>query len=73
MTLAVIQLYIDQAFIQAVLLMSVFEQRLSFLMFYFMTNNHKPIVKCRCRSGAAVSSAVGSWQSLRKGPRHKGS
>ena len=33
-----------QAFIQAVLLMSFFKQRLYFQMFYFMTNNYKTIV-----------------------------
>ena len=32
------KVFLDQAFIQAVLLMSVFEQRLSFRMFDFMTN-----------------------------------
>ena len=31
------KIFLDQAFIQAVLLMSVFEQRLGFRMFYFMT------------------------------------
>ena len=56
-----------QAFIQVVLLMSVFQQRLSFQLFYFMTNNHKTIVKCGWESGAAVSSAVASWQGLRGG------
>ena len=33
----VVLLIWDQAFIQAVLLMSIFEQKLSFRMFYFMT------------------------------------
>ena len=32
-----------QAFIQAVLLMSVFEQRFSFRMFYFMKNDDEII------------------------------
>ena len=49
-----------QGFIQVVLLMSVFEQRLSFRMFYFMTNDHEVIVKCRWGSGGAVSFAAGS-------------
>ena len=31
------KVFLDQAFIQAVLLMSIFEQRLSFRMFDFMT------------------------------------
>ena len=53
-----------QAFIQAVLLMSVFEQRSSFQMFYFMTNNHEVIEKFRWVSGGTVSSAVHSWWSL---------
>ena len=47
--------------------MSVFQQRLSFQMFYFMTNNQKTIAKCGWGSGAAVSSAVASWQDLRGG------
>ena len=37
----------EHAFVQAVLLMPNFEQRLSFRMFYFMKNDHKIIVKCR--------------------------
>ena len=37
-----------QAFIRAVLLMSVFEQRLSLRMFNFIKNNHETIVKCSC-------------------------
>ena len=37
----------NRAFIQAVLLMSVFEQRLSFWMDYFKKNHHKVSVKCR--------------------------
>ena len=44
--------------------MSVFEQRLTFRMFYFMTNDHQIIVKYRLGSGCAVSSAVGSWRNL---------
>ena len=54
----------DQTFIQAVLLISVFEQRSSFWIFCFMTNDHKVIVKYKCGSGGDVSSAVGSWHSL---------
>ena len=55
-TLTIIQqLYIGlfishQAFIQAVLLMSVSEQRLGFQMLHFIENDHKIIVKCRWRS-----------------------
>lgn len=48
-----------QAFVQAVLLMSVFEQRLSFRMF----NNHEIIVKCRWRYRGTGSSTIGSWRS----------
>ena len=47
--------------------MSVLQQRLNFQMFYFMQNDHKTIVKYTWGSAAAVSSAVGSWQSLRGG------
>ena len=53
-----------QAFTEAVLLMSVFEQRLSFRILYFMTNGHVIIVKCRWVSGDALSSVVGSWRRL---------
>ena len=52
------------AFIQAALLISVFEQRTSFQMFYFMENNREISVKCRWVSECAVSSAVDSWRSL---------
>ena len=61
------EFFSGQAFIQAVLLMSVFEQILSFWMLYFMTNDHEVIVKCKWGSGGVVSSAVGSWQSLSSG------
>ena len=33
-------------------------------MFYFMTNDHEIIAKCRWESGGAVSSVVGSLRSL---------
>ena len=49
---------------QAVLLMSVFEQRLSFQTFYFITSDLRIIVKCRWGSGGSVSSAFSSWRSL---------
>ena len=52
-----------QVFIQAVLLMSVFEQRLSFPMVYFMKNNPRIIVKCEWGSRGAVSIAMDSWWS----------
>ena len=52
-----------QGFIQAVLFMSVFEQRLSFQMIYFKKNHHEIVVKCRWGSGGALSSAVSSWPS----------
>ena len=51
-----------QTFIKAVLLMSVFEQRSN--LFCSMTNNYEVIAECRSGSGGAVSSMVGSWQSL---------
>ena len=54
----------NQVFIQEVLLMAVFEQRLSFQMFYFMTKNPEITLKYSWVSGGAVSSAVGSWRSL---------
>ena len=60
-----------QAFIQAVLLMPVVEQKLSFWMLYFMTNDQEIIVNCRWRSGSAVSSIVGSWWSLDGGSDSK--
>ena len=50
-----------QTFIQAVLLMPIFEQRSS--LFCFMTNDYEVTVKCRWRSGGAVSSVDGSWRS----------
>ena len=52
-----------QGIIQAVLFMSVFEQRLSFQMIYFKKNHHEIIVKCRWGSGGALSSAGSSWRS----------
>ena len=52
--------------------MSLFEQRLSFQMFYFIKSNPEIIVKCRWGSGGAVSSAVGSWRSLGGCSRSKG-
>ena len=59
-----------QAFIQALLLMPIFEQRLSFLMFYFMKNDHKIIVKYRrgrgqryCKLHSAL--IVEPWWGLR--------
>ena len=51
-----------KALIQAVLL-SVFEQRMSFLMFYFIKNDQKIIAKCRWDSWGVVRSATGSWWS----------
>ena len=50
---------LHQAFIQALLLISAFEQRLSFLMFYFVKNDLKIIVKCMCEAGVDVSSEAG--------------
>ena len=58
---------------QAVLLMSVFEQRLGFQTFYFVTSDLRIIVKCRWGSGGSVSSAVGSWRSLGGGSGSKSS
>ena len=49
------------AFLQAVLLMSICEQRLRFQMFYFLKNHHKIIVKCRWRSQSTAISTMGSW------------
>ena len=49
-----------QAFIQAVLLVSVFEQRLSFRLFCFMKNDREIILRCGWGFGGAVSSAAGS-------------
>ena len=49
-----------QAFIQAVLLVSVFEQRLSFRLFCFMENDREIILRCGWGFGGAVSSAAGS-------------
>ena len=46
---------------------SIFEQRSSFQMFHFMTNDPEVVVKCRWGSGGAVSSAVSSRQSLGRG------
>ena len=40
--------YLSQEPSQAVLLLSILEQRLGFRMFYFMKNDHKIIIKCRC-------------------------
>ena len=53
----------DQGFIQAVLLMSVFEIRLSFQMLYFVKDDHKTILKWSWGSGVTVSFAAGPWQS----------
>ena len=41
--------------------MSVFEQKLSFRIFYFMKNDHKIIVKCWWGARGVSSSATGSW------------
>ena len=49
-------------FIQAVLLMSVFEQRSN--LFCIMAKDYEVIVEFRWGSGGAVSSVVGSWWSL---------
>ena len=43
--------------------MSVFEQRLSFYIFYFTKSDTENIVKGR-GFGGAVRSAVASWRSL---------
>ena len=48
---------------QAVLLISVFEQRMSFQMFYFMEDNRGIIVECRWGSESPVSSTAFSWRS----------
>ena len=47
-----------QAFIQAVLLMSVFEQRLKVAKLY----NETKVVKCTWGSRGAVNSATSSWR-----------
>ena len=47
-------------FIQAVLLMSVFERRLSFQMFYFVKNNHMNILKWSWGPGCTVSFTGGA-------------
>ena len=47
-------------FIQAVLLMSVFERRLSFQMFYFVKNNHMIILKWSWGPGCTVSFTGGA-------------
>ena len=52
-------LMLHQAFIQTLLLISAFEQRLSFLMFYFVKNDLKIIVKCMREAGVDVSSEAG--------------
>ena len=62
-----------QAFIQSVLLMAIFEQRLSFWMIYFKTSYHEIIVKCRWGSRGALSSTISSWWSLGVGSGDKGS
>ena len=61
----------SQRFIQAVLLMPIFERRLSFRMLYFAKKIHKIILKCRWGSGDAVNSAVGLWQSPDEDSRGK--
>ena len=50
-----------QAFFEAVIFMSVFGHQLGFQLFYFVINDHKVIMKCRCGSGGVASSTVGSW------------
>ena len=62
-----------QVFIQAILLMFVFEQRLSFQMIYFKTNDHEITVKCKWGSGGALSSTVSLWRSIGVGSGGKGS
>ena len=42
--------------------MPVFQQRSN--LFCFMTNDYEVIAECRWGSGGAVSTVVGSWQSL---------
>ena len=54
----------SQRFIQAILLMPIFERRLSFRIVYFAKNIHKIILKCRWRPGDVVNSADSLWQSL---------
>ena len=55
--------YIGQGFIQAVLLMSVIERRLSFWMFCFMENDCKTIVQWSWGSGGTVGFVANQWWS----------
>ena len=61
----------NQWFIQAVLLMSLFEKRLSFWMLYFLENNHEIILKPRWESTGAVRYTVGPWQRASSGSGDK--
>ena len=48
---------LGQGFLQAVLLMSVFERRLSFQMFNFVKSDHEIILKCKWASGSPVTGS----------------
>ena len=54
----------SQRCIQAVLLMSVFEKRLSFRTLYFVKNVPKIILKWKWGFGDAVNSAAGLCRAL---------
>ena len=64
---------IGQGFIQAVLIMSVFEGRLRFRMSYFIKDENKIILQWMWRSRGTVIFVAGPWQSLSGGSGGKAS
>ena len=54
---------LGQEFLQAVLLMFVFERRPIFEMWYFLKNDHETILKCKWVSASAVNFAADSRRS----------
>ena len=51
-----------QGFIQPILLMSVFERRLSLRMLYFVKNDFKIVLQCPTVSGGSENFAAGPWR-----------
>ena len=47
--MSIVNMSIVQPFIKALFLMSAFEQRLSFRIFYFMDKDREIIFNCMCR------------------------
>ena len=58
--MSIVNMSIVQPFIKALFLMSAFEQRLSFRIFYFMDKDREIIFNCMCRPRVHSEALVGS-------------